>query len=208
MGQELLTEVHLGSGRGRQGVAVDIDVQVVRSLTHDDLEHITQPGTAVLNPGPSIQNLRHSHHRLAEQIAKGLTLEEISLSTGYSPSYISTIKRSPAFADLVAYYESQKQTVFVDAMERLRVLGLDATEALQAKLDDPAVDWSKRELMELVELTLQPGAKAQGRAQGQAAQGQGASLSLEVKFVGARPRDDQVVEASFTEVAQNQRGGS
>lgn len=196
----LLREVNLRPGpAGRQGVPLDLDIQVVRPLTEADRGLLSAETTAVATVAKGPKSLRHSHHRLAEMIAKGLANEEIALATGYSPSYISGIKRDPAFADLIAFYEAQKQTIFVDALERLRVLGLDATEKLQEKLDDPAVDWTKRELMELVEMTV---GRANSGKFAPAAPGAGASLSLEVKFVGAAQPQGEIVDVQCTEVSE------
>ena len=88
----------------------------------------------------------------------------------------------------------------MDAQERLKVLGIDATEKLHEALHDPGQIWSKRELMELVDLTLQPG----GGKSGSSAAGNGSApgqVNLEIKFVGAKAAEQSpVVEASFREV--------
>lgn len=198
MSGELVTELSLGSARGGQRPKVPVEIEVVRSLTQEDIPAL-QARLPVASPQQLVKTLRHSHHRLAELIAKGLPGEEISLITGYSPSYISNIKNDPAMRELIVYYDNQKQSIFTDGMERLRVLGIDATEKLAEKLADETVDWSKRELMELVEMAVvKPSTAAlQARAPAPSAS---ASLSLEVKFVGTKPKDGQVVEASFTEV--------
>lgn len=197
MGQELLQEISLGSARGGQKKAEDLQITVVRALTAEDLPAIQAPPVQG-GPLQVVKNLRYSHHRLAELVAKGMDGGEISLATGYSPAYISNIQRDPAFAELVVYYAQQTKVAFADSLQRLKALGLDATEKLQDKLNDESVEWTKRELMELVELGLLGPMTAVAKGQAQAP-GTSANLSLEVKFVGARPRDDQVVEATFTE---------
>lgn len=201
MSQELLQEINLGSARGTHArqPAAPVKIEVVRALTADDLPMIQAPAP-VGGPIQCVKNLRYSHHRLAELIAKGMSGGEVSLATGYSPSYISTIQRDPAFAELVAYYTTQTRALFADSLERLKSLGLDATEKLQDMLHDETVVWTKRELMELTELgLLGPMTAANGKNVPQP--GASANLSLEVKFVGATPRGQQpVVEATFTEV--------
>lgn len=199
MDDGLLTEISLGSGRGRQGRQADVPISIVRALTAEDLPMIqSETSSKAVVPLAGLQKLRHSHHRLAELVAKGLAVEEISLASGYAPGYISMLTNTdPAFRELVAYYEAQKATIFVDELERLRILGLDATEKLHEKLLDENEVWSKRELMELVDLALQPGGK--GRAAPGQGQGTGASLQLEVKFVGVASRDPGI-EATFTDI--------
>lgn len=193
----LLDEISLGSARGGKRADIPVEITVIRELTPNDLPAIQAPPVVAASL-PVVAQLRHSHHRLAELIAKGLPGTEISLITGYSQSYISNIQRDPAMRELIAYYEAQKESIFIDAMERLRVLGIDGIEALQAKLDDPEIKWSPRELMELVEMAVvKPTAAAQARPGNS---GPGPSVSLEVKFVGARPRDDQVIEVQAREV--------
>lgn len=191
----LLEEISLGSAKGGKRPEIPVEIEVVRTLTPDDLPAIQAP-PPVLGPVQLVHQLRASHHRLAELLAKGqLDQTEISLVTGYSQGYISNIKRDPAFAELMAYYATQKETIFTDAMTKLAVLGTDAVEILHEKLLDPNVEWAKRELMELVEMAVVKPAAAKQATSG----GQAPAVSLEVKFVGARPRDGgQIIEVAAT----------
>lgn len=181
----------MGSGRG--GLAgqgrVPLIVAVSRALTEADLPAISNPPPVAAGVISGPQNLRHSHHRLAQLIAEGKTGAEVHLVTGYSQSYLSTLQTCPAFAELVEHYSAQRGSIFVDAQERLRVLGLDATEKLHEALHDPTQTWSKRELMEVVQMTVaepkgsrnqvQPGAPVSGPA-------------VQVVFVGAQPTSGTV----------------
>lgn len=197
---DLITELDLGSARGgKAGTREPLSVEVVRALGETDLEALTEP-PPVAAQAVTVKSLRHSHHRLAELIVAGKESGEIALVTGYSIPYISNIQNDPAFRELVAYYGAQKESVFVDAMERLRVLGIDGIERLHDKLNDPAQPWSPRELMELVDMAVVKPATAQPRP-GSGTPGQpGASLQLEVKFVGARSADGPIVDAKFSEM--------
>lgn len=196
----LLEEISLGSARGGRKQEQPVEITVVRELTPNDLSAIRNP-PAVSGAVPVVQQLRHSHHRLAELLAKGLPQTKISLITGYSQSYISNIQRDPAMAELIVYYSAQKETIFISAMERLAVLGMDGIDALQAKLDDPEVKWSPRELMELVDMAVvKPGTAV---ALGRGPQAPGPSVQLEVKFVGARPRESEVIEVQAREVSRD-----
>ncbi len=195
----LLDELVLGSARGgKAGVNREpLVVSVSRVLTESDLPAISNP-PPVGGQVALVKDLRHSHHKMAQLIAEGKAGTEIHLLTGYSQSYISSIQGDPAFAELVSYYSEQRATIFLDANERLKLLGIDATEKLHDKLNDPSQTWSARELMELVDMALiKPGQiKA---AQGGSAPGN--NLSLEVKFVGAQPAATPVtIEAQFSEV--------
>lgn len=197
---ELIEELDLGSARGGQaGQGRDgLTVELVRALTVEDLPAIQNPPPVAAGL-PVVKQLKQAHHRLAELIAQGKPGTEIALVTGYSQSYISNIQNDPAFAELVQYYSAQKASIFIDAAERLRLLGLDATERLHDKLRDEAEPWSKRELMELIDMALvKPGSVAAAKIGAGAPPG--ASLSLEVKFVGARPGNGPEVEATYVDV--------
>lgn len=202
----LLTELDLGSGVGGRRKPEPLEIELIRSLTPSDLAAIQHPpaGTAII---PMVRQLRHSHHRLAELVAAGRPPAEIAIITGYSPSYISGLKGDPAFNELIAYYEFQKREIFADAMERLKLLGLDAVEHLHARLNDPEKTWSNKELMDLVEMSLVAPAQAKP-IPGQGGSISSANLSLEVKFVGASPRDGQIIDAQFSETTPKQQSDS
>lgn len=200
--QMLLEELDLGSARGGKKPRRELSLEVVRELEEADLEAIAQP-PAVGAVVPTVKALRYSHHRLAELLAAGKPQGEISLITGYSQSYISNIKGDPAFQELVQYYASQKEQVFIDAMTRLKLVGLDATGKLHELLEAEGKTWTARELVEIIEATLlKPAAiaKAPGPGQAQAAPGNG--FNLTVKFVGAQAAaaepPQQTLDAQFT----------
>lgn len=195
----LVTELELGSARGTHiRTKPDLDIEIVRALCVEDLPAIQSP-PPVTAGAQLVKTLRHSHHRLAELIASGRPQQEIALITGYSPSYISTmLSGDPAFVELVAYYEFQANAIFVDSMERLKLLGLDAMERLHERVNDPAVTFSNEELRKLVDMAaVQPAIAKHIPVAGNA---QSASLNLEVKFVGASAKDSPVVDVKYTDV--------
>jgi hypothetical protein len=101
-----------------------------------------------------IQQLRASHHQLAELLSQGRPDTEVALITGYSLSRISILKRDPTFQELLANYATMRQKVFVDTLERMRILGLSSLDELQERLETAPERWSNRELMEMAELML------------------------------------------------------
>lgn len=194
----LISVLDLGSGH-RGLPKQPLEIEVIRPLTSDDLPAIQNPpaSTALV---PRIKELRHSHHRLAELIAAGRPPAEIAIITGYSPSYISGLRGDPAFNELIAYYEFQKREIFADAMERLKLLGLDAVEKLHERLNDPEKTWSNKELMDLVDMSLVAPAQAKS-IPGPGGAINSANLNLEVKFVGSNPRTDStVVDVKYTDI--------
>lgn len=206
----LVTEFDLGSARGgKAGInSPPLSLEVVRPLTEGDLPAITQP-PPVAAPLPVVKSIRASHHRLAQLIAEGKAGAEISLITGYSQSYLSTIQGDPAFEELVAYYSAQREEIFIDAQERLRALGLDATEKLHEHLHDPAKVWSHRELMEVIKLAL-PAETNVKQAAGTQVNVSAEGAALEIKFVGARAPSGAgpVLDANFTDITPAPESGN
>lgn len=194
---ELVSELSLGNAQGGRKTKLPLSIELIRALTPADLEAIQNPpdGGAVL---PVVTQLRSSHHRIAELIAAGRAPEEIAIVTGYTGGYISRLKGDPAFNELVAYYEFQKKEIFADAMERLKLLGLDAVEKLHERLNDPEKSWSNKELMDLVDMSLVAPTQAKN-IPGPGGSNNAASLSLEVRFVGTTPDSGPIIDAQFIE---------
>jgi hypothetical protein len=127
----------------------DYGLAVVRELTSADLPDLREP--AVNPPTSGIQQIRAQHHNIARLVVQGHPDVEVSLLTGYTPEYVRKLKGDPSFAELVAYYQAQKEIKFADMLERMRELGLSAMEEIQARLANEPEEWSNRELMELLD---------------------------------------------------------
>jgi hypothetical protein len=179
MTDDLLSELDLGSARGkRKG---PLEIEILRPLVEEDLPLLISP-PPVKAPPSSILSIRHSHHQLAQLLARGdCTQTEAALITGYSLSYISILKTDPAFAELLSQYQEERKEIFVDVLERMKVLGLSTLDELQRRLEEMPEGWSRRELMEMAELMLVK--PHQGRAS--AAGAPAPAVSVNVKFVQA-----------------------
>ena len=106
-------------------------------------------------PQHALLRVNHTRHLAAQLMASGTVSQvEVSRRTGYTPTYISKIKKDPEFQKLLAYYEGQVEQKYVDGLERMQVLGLAVLDELQARLEADPEGWTKRELMELAELLL------------------------------------------------------
>lgn len=198
---ELVTELDLGSARGgKAGSRERLVVAVVRPLVEADLPAIANP-PPVGSKVQTVQALRTSHHQLAQLLAEGKELAEISRVTGYSTTWISNLQTDPAFNELIAYYSAQRDLVFIDAQERMKVLGLDAAGELHTRLHEKAQEFSNRELMEVIELALGPSLAPKAPA---GAPGGVSGLCLEVKFVAPSgpvgPAIDTTASAPFTDL--------
>ena len=173
----------VSDGRGRRA-SPPLAVEVVRSLGADDLP---LPPSARTDSSV-ITVMRSQHHRIAQLLAKAVDQHEVALITGYSAAYISRLKASPAFEELLAYYSTQREQIFIDVLERMKALGLATLEELQARLADEPEAWTKRELLEMAELMLVKPMTATRALPAQ--QGAPAGVSVSVNFVSASsPRE-------------------
>jgi len=165
--------------------------EVIRSLkVPDDLPLLS---TSLPAAKQTLTQIRHSHHQLAQMLATGTKQEECALITGYSPVYISILKTDPTFNDLVAYYAAQREVVFVDAIERMRSLGLSTLDELQARLEEDPTQFSNRELFEQAELMLVKPMAATRSAHLQTASNpaNGTGIQLNVNFIGTQTPQQQ-----------------
>lgn len=167
-----------------------LEVSIVRSLGVEDipaLEFGQQLVPTAKQPGPS--QLKHAHHQVARLMAEGRPLVEISLISGYTPEYLGQLKQGLDFQELMKYYDSQRDAIFVDTVERMKSLGITTLNKLQSQLEDDANVWTKRELMEMAELMLlKPQQQRPGGGSGASAPG----VSISVKFVSAAAQPELI----------------
>lgn len=148
---ELTLDDLLPLSRGRR--AAPTEVAYVRDLTVADIVRLLSSPEGSTTQAP-LKKLRTSHHRVAKLVADGVREGEISLITGYSVSRISYFKTDPAFRELVAFYQEQKEELYVNLHERIAALGTDAMEELQTRLDENPAAFGNRDLKDLVEAML------------------------------------------------------
>lgn len=177
-------EVRFPDARGGRRPKSPLVLEVLRPLGESDLQAL---GGAVAAPAQRLLQIRHSHHQLARLLCEGRDQAEVALITGYTPSYISSIQNDPAFAELLNYYAIQREQVFIDTVEALKVLGLTAKAELQRRLEEAPEKFSSREIMEAMELLLIKPTIAQAQARG-ASSGAGPGVAIQVSFVGTGPR--------------------
>lgn len=200
---QLITELDLGSSQRRPASqAAELQIAITRPLVDADLTAIQNPPASAAPQTPQgLVHLRHTHHNLARLVAEGKSPTEAAVLSGYSAGYIGSLQNDPAFAELVHYYSIQKETLFVDALARLRAIGIDAAEKLQ-ELMSTKTDWSARELMEVIEMTIVKPATAKMVAQAGVGRpaGGGVVLNLDVNFVGVKPAGPPTLEAKFSDI--------
>jgi hypothetical protein len=173
-------------------------IEFVRDLTAEDTASLAAP-VPLGSKSPTVQELRASHHALAQLLAKGLSATEAGLLTGYSASRISILKNhDPAFAELVEYYRLKREVVFVDALERMKAVGLDTLELLHERvLSDPGA-LSIREMGEMVELLLVKPNRGQSPIGPGGAPSSGNGVTVNVKFVTADPHPNLTIDGEIS----------
>lgn len=180
------SELMIPDARGGRRASGPLVVEVVRSLEPGDIPTLL---AGVKGPGaPTVQQLRYNHHRLAQALAAGASYHEAGLLTGYAYGTVARLASSdPAFRELVAHYRDVKALVFVDAMERLKALGLTALEELQQQMDERPESFTIQQKMEVVEMALVKTRQGQGASSGPGAGGGGAGVSVNINFVKPEP---------------------
>jgi hypothetical protein len=103
-----------------------------RELTTTDIEERTTVER------PKLTRLRDSHHTLARLIGAGLSTEQASLQTGYTPQRIYTLKNDPTFQNLVAFYRRSRDEARLELEARYLLIANDAAQLIHEQiLDEP-----------------------------------------------------------------------
>lgn len=155
-------------------------------------------------PSPTVVNLRSSHHNMARLLAEGRQQVEVALITGYSPGYISRlVNDNPTFQGLLKYYTDVAEVKLVDALERMKSVGIDALEELQARLADDPKQFTINQLQEITELMLMrpaiAGIKAGSGGFGGGAAGASAQISISFKAPEAESQPMITIEGELAE---------
>ena len=148
---ELITLSKAPPPRGRK--AKPLNVVVERHLEEADVKALWDMKDGdVASVTPPLQKLRQRHHHLARLLAGGTKEAEAALITGYQLASISILKQDPAFKELLAYYEAQKEEIFVDFFERLKTLSIHTADELLDRLDSNPEDFSIEDLQKILTL--------------------------------------------------------
>ena len=163
----------------------EVGFEIVRELTPEDLPFANAPRGSGGAPTGETAKLRSAHHQVAQLVAAGRKQADISLITGYTQSYLSTLGNNPAFEALVAHYAGVDELRFVDEMARLKALGVQAAEVLQDRLAQSEDEFTVRELNEIIDMTIVRPATAAMKATGQVAAAAASPRAFEVVFRSA-----------------------
>lgn len=135
--------------------------EILRELEAGDIVLLEAPRDE-LAPAPTatpnaIKRIKHTHHMLARHLATGMRPAEAAMRTGYSLSRISILQRDPAFKELLSHYGEMQQEAFVDVVERMANVCLDAVEVLQDRLEDDPDSIRTADLVDIIKTTADRG---------------------------------------------------
>lgn len=130
-----------------------LELEIISSISEEDLLDRSE-GALVSSEAPTLSRIRGIHHEIARLLASGLKPADVSAATGYSLSRISILQKDPSFRELLSFYESKSDEVFVDVRKRMAVLGLDAASELADRLENKPETLSNSQLIEITKASL------------------------------------------------------
>lgn len=169
---------------------------VVRELVPSDLEALGEAGHT---GAVELKRLSDRHHALARMLALGEPMSVVCSALGYTPSRVSVLKASPAFQELLALYQDEKEAGFADFVSRAAGLATDAVSVLQDRLEEQPEDVSTNALVEIVKM-------AADRSGNGPTSTQNTNVSLDLgerlRAARERARAAQVIDAEVVEESQ------
>ena len=82
-------------------------------LSLEDLEAFKSP-VVVKKVGPPIERITQLHHLQARLLAEGKSVTLVAASLGTSVERLKVLQNDPTFCELVAYYQSQKEAIWLE----------------------------------------------------------------------------------------------
>lgn len=147
---DLSTGIDITALMGRRGTSVT--AAEVRPMTEEDLAKLT--GEERATKAPNLKKLRQRHHALARALASGMPQGEAAISCGYTQSYVSIIESSPAFSELVKFYECEVHKEYLGTHEAMAGLSRDTIDILTERVEENPDDLSVGQLIEISKLGL------------------------------------------------------
>lgn len=137
-------------------VGEPLEVELAREIGPADLALLStlQSPDPPTSQGPTGQltRLRDSHHQLARLLAGGMSNIEASSITGYSPGYISVLRKDPSFSELLSFYKQNLELAQGDVVFRLTGLNLSFIGELQDRLESAPSAMSNSFVLEAIKV--------------------------------------------------------
>lgn len=133
----------------RGAISEHLMMSVTRELTPEDLTRLDQaPKVSV----PVLQKLRSIHHRQAQLLAQGKTVNEVAVIVGCTPQRLVQLQVDPAFIELMAYYHDQVMVLAMEDSARLKDKIIDVGEMAIDELRERLEDDGKRAQVSIGEI--------------------------------------------------------
>ena len=127
-----------------------VDIGATRELTEADLA--LRGSLPAAGPSP-LEKIRAKHHALAQALANGMTQRLAAAMYGYTESRISILASDPAFAELVAHYQGERNADISRLTEKMKMLSSEAADELLRRIEEAPDDLTAGNLLKLLELT-------------------------------------------------------
>ena len=98
---------------------------------------------------PNVKRMNDRHHALAKHLASGKKPAEAALMTGYCLSRVSILQADPAFAELLAFYRSDRDIAEAQVIERVSTLTLSVVAELEDRMENDPDSFKTRELLDI-----------------------------------------------------------
>jgi hypothetical protein len=108
-------------------------------LTDEDINAMVahvESGEVVGVKPVDLKQVRQSHHFAAQLLATGMSVNDVARATNYTAHRISTLRNSPAFQELEAFYAEQQRDELADFISKAKILSDDILQEIQRRLDE------------------------------------------------------------------------
>lgn len=122
-------EGYIFSGRVK-----DPEIFEITRLDSEEAEKLKERAPNGEAPVDAYVNLRARHHEIARLMAAGVADRDISEGVGCSIGHLRTLRKSPAFANLLFGYMHSRDQVAFDFMARIKAAGGAALEELMDRI--------------------------------------------------------------------------
>ena len=107
-------------------------VRSVRPVTEADLAALKSPRGGT----PPRKKLRYKHHVLARSLASGMQERTAAVVSGFVPVTVSVLKKDPAFAELVKFYETEEGKRFDQLRAQILGVGQKFIEEMERRVTE------------------------------------------------------------------------
>jgi len=133
----------------RGAVAQPAVMSLVREITEADLERLA---LALPTAPPPLQKARAIHHKQAQLLAEGYSVNEVAAIVGSTAQRISLLKNDQTFAELISYYQDQRAEIEFETHRRIQNTLVDVLELAAGEIQERLSDDTARSAVALPEL--------------------------------------------------------